>query len=341
MSAPACEPTATISSPTLVTRPSVWLMPRPLAAATKSLPARVAGGKPREVAGGAGPGLPLFAPAITTTATPKTTIARIGIATLIPQPRNSRPARNSRDQRRLTGWGSSERSRLAHSAPAVLGSGRTPWPPWTPWPPGPSWPLPARPAGRSEGDRRSGGAAFCVRSSNSNPGMAGGSSSGHACGGTDSGWLTVGVYRKAAARRRRRRLASPGVPPVARHVLGPHVPGPGWPAGGPGRAALGWVRLGPRPGRERRPSNSNPGAVPLHGSGGRTRGEGPGRPAQAGGAGGPMGPRRRQPRDGRSVPWSRVPCRQEDGPRGKCRKRGMNPENLYAIPADGTGRPPA
>ena len=121
MRPPACDPTATISSPTLVTRPSVWVMPRPLAAAVKSLPARVAGGKPREAADGVGPAWPLFAPAITTTATPKTTMARIGIATLIPQPRNSRPARNSRDQRRLTGWGSSEPSSLVHSAPAARG----------------------------------------------------------------------------------------------------------------------------------------------------------------------------------------------------------------------------
>ena len=45
--APCCEPTATISAPSLVTRPSVWLMPRPLAAAENALPARVAGGKPR------------------------------------------------------------------------------------------------------------------------------------------------------------------------------------------------------------------------------------------------------------------------------------------------------
>src|SRR5690348_16732268 len=121
MRAPDCDPTATISSPTLVTRPSVWLMPRPPPAVMKSLPASVAGGKPSEAADGVGPAWPLFASAITTTATPKTTMARIGIATQIPQPRNCRPAANSRDQRRLTGWGSSERSRLAHSAPARAG----------------------------------------------------------------------------------------------------------------------------------------------------------------------------------------------------------------------------
>ena len=124
MRVPACAPTATISSPALATRPSVWLMPRPLSAAVKSLPASVAGGKPRAVAGGAGPALPAFAPTITTTATPKTTMARIGIATRNPQPRNSSPSRNSRDHRRLTGWGSSERSSPAHSALAARGSGR-------------------------------------------------------------------------------------------------------------------------------------------------------------------------------------------------------------------------
>ena len=101
--APACDPTATISSPTLATRPSVALMPRSLSAAMKSLPASVAGGKPSAVADGAGPELPLFAPTITTTATPKTTMARIGIATLAHQPRNSSPARNSWDHRRLAG----------------------------------------------------------------------------------------------------------------------------------------------------------------------------------------------------------------------------------------------
>ena len=137
MRAPDCDPTATISSPTLVTRPSVWLMPRLLAAAVKSLPARVAGGKPREAAGGAGPGLPLFAPAITTTATPNTTMARIGIATRIPQPRNSSPARNSWDQRRLTGWGSRERTSLDHSDPAAL-----------------AWPSPLGPGGRPGGGGR-------------------------------------------------------------------------------------------------------------------------------------------------------------------------------------------
>src|ERR1700759_2213196 len=119
MRAPDCDPTATIVSPTLVTWPSVWVMPRTLAPAGNSPPARVAGGKPSEAADGVGPAWPLFASAITTTATPKTTMARIGIATLIPQPRNSRPFTNSRNQRRLTGWGSSERSRPAHSAPAA------------------------------------------------------------------------------------------------------------------------------------------------------------------------------------------------------------------------------
>src|SRR6266702_2361968 len=230
MRVPAWEPTATISWPTLATRPSVWVMPRPLPAAVKSLPARVAGGKPSEAADGAGPPWPLFAPAITTTATPKTTMARIGIATLIPQPRNSRPFTNSRDQRRLTGWGSSERSRPAHSAPA------------------------ARPApGASAGRPGAGGGAGKpapgpVVSPNSKPGGMITSSSGQACGGAciDVGWLTVGVYRN-----RRGPVGSwLGCAPGTR-------PWPGWPGG---------VRRGARAGRGRRCSNSNPGAVPLHGS---------------------------------------------------------------------------
>jgi hypothetical protein len=55
MRAPFCDPTATISAPSLVTRPSVWLMPRPPGAAANWLPARVAGGNPRAAGGGAGP----------------------------------------------------------------------------------------------------------------------------------------------------------------------------------------------------------------------------------------------------------------------------------------------
>jgi len=54
MRAPRCDPTATISSPTLVTRPSVWFIPRPVSAVVKSLAAKVAGGKPRALAVGAG-----------------------------------------------------------------------------------------------------------------------------------------------------------------------------------------------------------------------------------------------------------------------------------------------
>ena len=228
---PACDPTATISWPTLATRPSVWVMPRPLPAAVKSLPARVAGGKPSEAADGVGPAWPLFAPAITTTATPKTTMARIGIATLIPQPRNSRPFTNSRDQRRLTGWGSSERSRPAHSALAARPA------------PGPSARRPG--AGRGGAGKPAPGP---VVSPNSKPGGMNTSSSGQACGGAciDVGWLTVGVYRN-------RRDSAAGGAGCARGTR----PWPGWPGGG-------W--WGPRAGRGRRCSNSNPGAVPLHGS---------------------------------------------------------------------------
>src|SRR5271170_577396 len=74
--APCCEPTATISGPSLVTRPRVWLMPRPLAAAENALPAKVAGGKPSAAGGGAGPSWLSFAPAMTATATPNTIMDR-------------------------------------------------------------------------------------------------------------------------------------------------------------------------------------------------------------------------------------------------------------------------
>src|SRR6478735_934082 len=240
MRVPACDPTATISCPTLATRPRVWVMPRPLPAAVKSLPASVAGGKPSEAADGAGPAWPLFAPAITTTATPKTTMARIGIATLIPQPRNSRPFTNSRAQRRLTGWGSSERSRPAHSAPAARPapgpSGRRPdgWPGIGPG---------SGPDGCADGGIPAPGADNLP---NSNPGGTN-TSSGQACGGAciEAGWLTVGVYRN----RR-------GWPGWAGGV---------WP-GGILRVASGEEAERARGGRGRRYSNSNPGAVPLHGS---------------------------------------------------------------------------
>ena len=253
MRAPACDPTATISSPTLVTRPSVWVMPRPPPAAVKSLPARVAGGKPSEAADGVGPALPLFAPAITTTATPKTTMARIGIATLIPQPRNSRPATNSRDQRRLTGWGRSERSRPAHSAPAALSgpsSRRRGGRPGN----GPDWCAGSGPdgcagrAGPACGGGPDGGvnaAPGLVVSPNSNPGGMN-TSSGQACGGacTDIGWLTVGVYRN----RRGSAGSGPGCGRGTR-------PWPGWPGGVPaGRAGLpGAAALELEPGRRPAP----------------------------------------------------------------------------------------
>ena len=300
MRVPACDPTATISSPTLVTRPSVWVMPRPLPAAVKSLPARVAGGKPSEAADGVGPALPLFASAITTTATPKTTMARIGIATLIPQPRNSRPATNSRDQRRLTGWGS-ERA----EQPGPLGAGR----------PARAVLAAAGRAARERAGRVRGAGGPVLRGSagsggtplpeppeagpdggaNAAPGLAvspnskpGGMNtpSGQACGGAciDIGWLTVGVYRN----RRGSAGSGPGCGRGTR-------PWPGWPGG---------VPRGARAGRGRRCSNSNPGAVPLHGSSSGwpwltgTRGMGPvaapGKgpdPAREGrGRGGPGGP---------------------------------------------------
>ena len=222
-------------------------MPRPLPAAVKSLPARVAGGKPSEAADGVGPAWPLFAPAITTTATPKTTMARIGIATLIPQPRNSRPFTNSRDQRRLTGWGSSERSRPAHSAPAARPAG-----------PSSRRRRPGRPGAGRTGARpgtrcRTGALAAGTRCrarttcrTRIRAGRTRHRARPAAGPASTAGWLTVGVYRN------RRGSAGSG-PGCARGTR----PWPGWPGG---------VRRGARAGRGRRCSNSNPGAVPLHGS---------------------------------------------------------------------------
>ena len=121
--APCCEPTATISAPSLATRPSVWLMPRPVAAALNALPARVAGGKPSAAGGGAGPLGLLFAPAMTATATPNTIMATIGMMTRTPAPRKCSAERNSANQLRLTGSGRNERSSRTHSVPAPRGRG--------------------------------------------------------------------------------------------------------------------------------------------------------------------------------------------------------------------------
>ena len=117
MRAPCCDPTATISAPSLATPLSTWVMPRPLpAAAVKSPPARVAGGNPSAVACGACPWWLLFAPTMTATTTPTTTMARIGTTTLSPAPRNRSAARNSASRLRLAGAGRNERIRPLHSA---------------------------------------------------------------------------------------------------------------------------------------------------------------------------------------------------------------------------------
>jgi hypothetical protein len=119
MRAPSCAPTATISVPSLATWSSVWLMPRPPGATVNSLPARLAGGNPSDAVDGVGLVLPLFAPEITTTATPRMIMARIGTPTLVSQPRKWSAARNSADQFRLAGCGRKERTRVAHSVLAA------------------------------------------------------------------------------------------------------------------------------------------------------------------------------------------------------------------------------
>ncbi len=116
MRAPCCDPTATISAPSLATPLSTWVMPRVLPAAVKSPPARVAGGNPSAAGGGACPWWLLFAPAMTATTSPTTIMVRIGTITLSPAPRNRSAARNSASQLRLAGPGRSERTRPLHSA---------------------------------------------------------------------------------------------------------------------------------------------------------------------------------------------------------------------------------
>ena len=116
MRAPCCDPTATISAPSLATPLSTWVIPRVLPAAVKSPPARVAGGKPSAAGGGACAWLLLFAPATTATTSPTTIMVRIGTTTLSPAPRNRSAARNSASRLRLAGPGRNEWTRPLHSA---------------------------------------------------------------------------------------------------------------------------------------------------------------------------------------------------------------------------------
>src|SRR3954447_12554321 len=315
MRAPACDPTATTSLPTFVTWPSVCVMPRALAATVKSWPASVAGGKPRAAADGAGPALPLFTPVSTTTATPKTTMARIGIATRTPQPRNCRPAMNSRDQRRLTGSGTSERTSLVHSAPAAFTSGRARPRSVTTWRGGrgrvgcgpesgvragcgPVREGAVRKDADPKGAVAAGGALIGGGLTGRGPdgwrlGGAGGASPGQACGGTGSGWLTVGVYRN-----RRGWLGASGDPLSRTTSRGPlsrrtsRGPGSRRTAWGPGSRRTAWG-----PGSRRTawgPGSRRTAWGPVwRGSGGGTGGRG-GVPGRAGerDAGGVLRPRR-------------------------------------------------
>ena len=126
MRAPSCDPTATISAPSLATWPSVWLMPRPLAATVNWPPARVAGANPSAAGGGAWPaGPPLLTLEITTAATPNTIMVVISTAPRSASPRNSRAERNCLNQVGLAGSGTNERSRRVHSVPAFRGG--APW----------------------------------------------------------------------------------------------------------------------------------------------------------------------------------------------------------------------
>ena len=138
----------------------------------------------------AGPGglLP-FAPARTTTATPNTIMATIGMITRVPTPRKRSAERNSErnsaNQLRRTGSGRNERSSRAHSAPvrgfpgaerasnSKPGTGPLaplgPLGPLGPLAPLGPWPGPSRPSPSFRGQARS------------------------SQGRTGTGWLTVGV----------------------------------------------------------------------------------------------------------------------------------------------------
>src|SRR5579875_1328821 len=83
MRAPACEPVATTTGPTLATRLSDCSMPRDASAGVvvKSLTADVADGKPRESVDGAGPVAPLLPPNVANAAIPTATADMTGRAT--------------------------------------------------------------------------------------------------------------------------------------------------------------------------------------------------------------------------------------------------------------------
>ena len=281
-------------------------MPRPPGATVKSLPASVAGGNPRAVAEGAGPALPLFAPTMTTTATPNTIMARIGTPTRITQPRNSSPARNSLDQLGRAGWGSRERSSVPHSA-AAPSSGRA----VACWFAGAGRP-PASRRRPGRGTSGPGGPNCRARSSNSKPGLGAGptlsdhaaarpggtwlcrggaacpAAPGHAGGGPGIGWPTVDVYLN--------RLGSP----LAGSRPGRSGRAGRWPA--PRYSSLWPARVGAvaRAARGCRPSNSYPGTLPASPSGGASPSgnrdaAGCGPVARGSGAGTRGGRRRRGP----------------------------------------------
>jgi hypothetical protein len=124
----------------------------------------------------------------------------------------------------------------------------------------------------------------------------------------------------------------------------------GWARAGPGLAGCAWVwavriravriRAGsavPRTrilgwSRSRDHARPNPGRPGFAGWGRCW-------PARVEGAGDARDPGRRQPRDGRSVPLSPVPCRRQDPPGAIVRKAGDEPgKPICHFPADGTGR---
>ena len=122
---PVCAPTATVVPLNVATWPSGALIPRPASAAVpvKSAAADLAGGKPAASDDGAVPPVPLFAPAITTTAMPTAIAARIGTARPVTQLRARIAARTA-----TASWPIGRGSR--RWSPGFRRRRSVPWPPW-------------------------------------------------------------------------------------------------------------------------------------------------------------------------------------------------------------------
>jgi hypothetical protein len=142
---------------------------------------------------------------------------------------------------------------------------------------------------------------------------------------TDRGrqyWLMVARRGCGAADRCRRDPGRPGGAGAGRSRWDQDQPG----CGAADRCLTRLVRPGCGAGDRSRWGRGRPGCA----GGGRWRCAAGGRTrhATAGGAEDPLGPRRRQPRGGRSIPLSPVPCRRKDGSQGKAPQAGPKPETV-------------